>query len=98
MEERLERLPSIDDVIKHWLLNTAVEFGVPLHCVLRPVTQGSNVRRIPGCNSTDYARGLAELSDSGLIKFSSELQADETTTWAGVTRILGRYLELPNDY
>ncbi|SRR6266699_6119684 len=79
MEEHLERSNSSDDVIKHWLLNTAVEFGVPRTCILRPVSQGLNVRPIPGCSHDDYARGLAEIFDSGLITFSSELREDEVT-------------------
>jgi hypothetical protein len=52
-----------EEVIKHWLLNTAVEFGVPLTHIFPEVGQALNVKPVPGCGSEGYARGLAEWFD-----------------------------------
>jgi hypothetical protein len=100
MEQHLvssRRFPA-DEVIQHWLLNTAVEFGVPLTRLFPKKSQGLNVKPIPGCSSEDYARGLVELFDSRMITLSSEFPGDDVTTRSGVSRILDRLLALPKDY
>src|SRR6266849_2582850 len=87
-----------DEVIRHWLLNTAVEFGVPLTCLFPEISQGLNVKPIPGCSSEDYAGGLIELFNSSMITLSSEFPEDDVTTRAGVSRIFDHFLALPEDY
>jgi hypothetical protein len=80
-----------DKVIKHWLLNTAVEFGVPLTHIFPEVSQALNVKPVPGCGSEGYASGLVELFDSGMIALSSEVEGDDTRSRTGVLQILERF-------
>jgi len=91
------RLPS-DEVTRHWLLNTAIEFGVPFTYLFPDISQALNVKPIPGLSSEDYARALIELFNSGMITLSSEFPEDEVTTRSGISRILDRFLALPKDY
>ncbi len=100
MEQNLATSKSFPaaEVIQHWLLNTAVEFGVPLTYLFPDKSQGLNVKPIPGCSSEDYAGGLIELFNSGMITLSSEFPEDDVTTRSGVSRILDRFLALPKDY
>src|SRR3954464_8858827 len=86
-----------DEVIKHWLLNTAVEFGVPLTHIFPEVSQALNVEPVPGCCSEGYARGLVELFDSGMIALSSEVEGDDTRSRTGVLQILDRFRMLSKD-
>ena len=100
MEQNLATSKSFPaaEVIQHWLLNTAVEFGVPLTYLFPDKSQGLNVKPIPGCSSEDYAGGLIELFNSGMITLSSEFPEDDVTTRSGVSRILDRFWALPKDY
>lgn len=86
-----------DEVIKYWLLNTAVEFGVPLTHIFPEVSQALNVKPVPGCGSEDYASGLVELFDSGMIALSSEVEGDDTRSRTGVLQILDRFRMLSKD-
>ena len=65
-------------MIEHWLLDLAVEYPVRLSQIIPIVdTVGLNVKALPNCEAEDYARALAELSDSGAIVLSSEVPKDE---------------------
>ncbi len=100
MEEHLaspNNLPP-DGVIQHWLLNTAVEFGVPLTRIFPAAGKGLNVKPIPGCSSEGYARGLIDLFISAMITFSSGSTEDDVITRSGVSQILERFLALPKNY
>jgi len=87
-----------DAVIKHWLLNLAVEMPVWLRSVIPEVrSQALNVKPVPHCGATDYAEALIELLDSGMITMSSEFPEDDVETRFGIGRILDRFLALPED-
>jgi len=86
-----------DEVIKHWLLNAAVEFEIPLTYIFPEVSQALNVKPIPGCGSDGYASGLVELFDAGMIELSSEVEGDDTRTRTGVLQILNRFRMLSKD-
>ena len=81
--------------MNHWLLNTAVEFPVPILYFFPKVSQALNVKPMPGCTSEDYARGLIGLFDLGMITFSSKTPGDDTANRAGILQILKRFQELP---
>lgn len=87
---------SRGDLIKHWLLNTAIEFPRPLIHVL-PGVRGLtlNAKEVPGCVPDDYANGLRELHRSGHIVFTSENPEDDVQTESGVKTILTRFLRYP---
>ena len=79
MEERLTPLAlTRDEVIKHWLLNLAIECALPLR-VLFPAFHwpSRNAKEIPGVRSEDLLKSLLNLFDSGMIAFSSELAEDD---------------------
>ena len=83
------------EMMNHWLLNTAVEFPVPILYFFPKVSQALNVKPMPGCTSEDYARGLIGLFDLGMITFSSKTPGDDTANRAGILQILKRSQELP---
>jgi hypothetical protein len=84
---------SRKNLIKHWLLDTAIDFPRPLLHVL-PVVRGMilNAKEIPGCTAEDYSHGLRELYVSRHIFFTSEDARDDTQKLSGVEAILGRFL------
>jgi hypothetical protein len=85
-------------MLKHWLLNLAVEFPIWLNQLFPLIdAEGLNVKPVPGCNSEDYSRGLMELFDSGMIMLSSEESGDDTQSRSGVKLILDRFLKLASD-
>ena len=89
---------SADEMLRHWLLNLAIEYPVWLgHLFPAVAGQVLNVKAVPGCDAQDYARGLIELFDSDLITMSSELPEDDVESRSGVTGILDRFLKLSND-
>lgn len=91
-----EPTEPIDAVIRHWLLNLAIEIPVDLHRILPVVqAQGLNVRTVPGSAEHDYARGIIQLHDSGLIELSSKDAADDVNSRDGVAQILDRFINLP---
>src|SRR5437867_8317137 len=77
---------DVDDLIRHWLLNLAVDSPMSVG-MLFPAVDGEalNVYTLPGRSSEDYARGLTELFDAGMIKLrrwnwlpgSSEIAEDD---------------------
>lgn len=86
-------------MIKHWLLNLAVEHPVWLGYVFPAVEcEALNVKPVPGCGAKDYARNLIELSDSGMVVLSSEVPGDDASNRPGRERILDRLLELVHNY
>jgi hypothetical protein len=84
-------------VVKHWLLNAAVEFGVPLFYVFPAVSQALNVKPVPSCGSDDYATGLIDLFDGGMITFSSDVEGDDTRNRGSVLRMVERFRNLSKD-
>lgn len=82
---------SLPEIVRHWLLNTAIEFGVPLTCIFPRAGRGLNVKPVPKCDSETYANGLLELFDSWQITFSSEESDDDIHTRNGVARMLDRF-------
>lgn len=89
---------STDDLTGHWLLSLASETPVNLHQVIPAVhALGLNVKPIPGCDSRDYANGILQLSDAGMIELSSESPSDDVRTFVGVSEIVGRFLKLSED-
>lgn len=91
-----EPTDTLDAMIRHWLLNVAVETPVDLYRVLPVVqAQGLNVRTIPGCEGRDYARGISQLSEGRMIELFSEYSADDLNTSSGVAQVLDRFMNLP---
>lgn len=98
MEERLAVPLSRDVIIRHWLLNSAINVPIPLRVLFPFFSWGRlNLREIPNVQGEDYARNLLELFDSGMIEFSSAPEHDPTTR-TGIARILDQYLALPRDF
>lgn len=89
-----DRKLSQPEIVRHWLLNTAIEFGVPLTCIFPEPGHSLNVKPIPKCDSDDYAKALLELFDSGQVVFSSKVPYDETECTDGIARILERFRAL----
>jgi hypothetical protein len=86
---------AIDAVIRHWLLNLAVEIPLDLRRILPAVqAQGLNVLAVPGCEKRDYARGVIQLHESGMIELSSKDAADDVNSSDGVAQILDRFINL----
>lgn len=90
--------PPIDKLMRHWLLDIAVEFPRCL-VLLFPFVEGEalNAKTIHGQRPESYAKGLIELFEGGLIRFSSDVPGDEVRTLAGVKRILERFVGLSKD-
>ena len=87
---------SRENLIKHWLLNTTIDFRRPLLHVL-PLLRGDtlNAKEIPGCHPEDYAAGLRELFRSGHLVFTSENAEDDVQSLSGVDAILKRFVQYP---
>lgn len=85
-----------EDLIKHWLLNTAIDFPRPLLHVL-PVVRGItlNAKEIPGRAPGDYAHALQELYLSGHVQWTSEDRIDDIRSISRVDAILDRFLRYP---
>jgi hypothetical protein len=100
MEERLADAPlSGDEIVKQWLLNSAIHFPVSLTLLFPLFRWGRlNLKDIPNAQGEDYARNLLELFDLDMIHLSSLLPGDEPTTRPGFARILDRFLALPKDF
>ncbi len=82
-----------EEVVKHWLLDVAVELPVWLYDIIPNVKDVKlNVRPIPRCGAQDYATGLLELYHSGAIVLSSEFPEDDATSPVGVQKIIERFL------
>jgi hypothetical protein len=89
---------SSNMMIKHWLLNLAVEYSVWLGHLFPAVDcEALNVKPVPGCKAEDYARSMIELCDSGMVRLSSEIPGDDVGSKSGVERILDRFLKLANE-
>jgi hypothetical protein len=89
---------SADPMMKHWLLNLAIECPAWLgHLFPTVAGEALNVMPIPGRIATDYARGLIELFDSRMIGLSSDVPGDDVESGPGVAQVLDRFLKLSND-
>jgi len=87
---------AIDAVIRHWLLNLAVEIPLDLRRILPAVqAQGLNVLAVPGCEERDYAGSVIQLHESGMIELSSKDATDDVNSSDGVAQILDRFINLP---
>jgi hypothetical protein len=85
-------------MIKHWLLNLAVEYPVWLvHLFPVVYAEALNAKPVPHRDKWDCARSLIELFNSGWIKLSSEVPGDDTESRRGIARILDRFLRLAED-
>jgi hypothetical protein len=96
----MKTIPSkrSDEVLRHWLLNLAVESHVRLVRLFPEVEEeGLNARKIPGCKAYDYVEGLQQLFDLGMIRFTSESLRDQVETRSSVTQVLERLLKLADD-
>jgi hypothetical protein len=90
---------SRDDVVKHWLLNLAINCPIHLPLLFPSFRSGAlNARAIPHCPGDELARGLLDLFRSGMVTLSSESQEDDVTSHSGVSRVLDRFLALPTDH
>jgi len=90
---------SRDEIVKHWLLNLAINCPIYLPLLFPSLRLDAlNVKAIPHCPAADYARGLFDLFGSGMITFSSELPEDDATSHAGISRVLDRFLALPENH
>jgi len=90
-------MSSREEIIRHWLLNLAVEVPIGLYRIFPEVaTQSLNVLEVPSCEATEYADQLLELWDSGMIEISSEVPDDDVGSAVGVAKILDRFLRLPS--
>lgn len=86
---------SCSEVLRHWVLNTAIQFQVRLTDLFPEVnSQGLNVRPVPGCGAEQYANALIELSDSDLITFSSQVEGDDTSNRSGILLMIERFRHL----
>lgn len=89
---------SVDEMIKQWLLNLAVECPVWLSLLFPTVdSAGLNTKPVPRCNPRDYAKALSDLFDSGMIGLSSEVSADNVEDRRGFAQVLDRFLRLSPD-
>ena len=89
---------SADELLRHWLLNLAIEYPVWLGQLFPAIAgEALNAKPVPHCDAQDYARGLVELFDSGMITLSSEVPGDDVESRPGILRILERFLRLSND-
>lgn len=90
--------PPIDKLLRHWLLDVAVEFPRNL-CLLFPFVDGEalNAKTIHGHQPKSYSRALLDMFEEGLIRFSSDVQGDDVQASVGVARVLERFLGLSKD-
>jgi hypothetical protein len=86
-------------VVRHWLLNTAIECPRKLSDLL-PVVRGLhlNVLDVPGAKPEDYASGVLSLFDSGSIRmyFDGDAVGSETEACRSIVEsVLQRRLAVP---
>jgi hypothetical protein len=88
---------SRNEIIKHWLLNLAIEVPVRLGHLF-PIVEGEalNAKAIPGCDAKGYATGLMDLWHSDQIKLTSEVPGDDVDTAQGMETVLDRFVQLSN--
>jgi hypothetical protein len=81
------------DIVKYWLLNTALEFPCGLG-LLFPVIESEalNVKEISGIRSEDYAASLVQLYEAGLIMIDSPLAEDQVNSKIAVTHVIERFM------
>lgn len=85
----------ITEIAKHWMLNLAVHYPMPLGLVLPAVNSlALNVRPIPQFAPEDYARCLLELVDSSLINLRSDDDLPLTDR-SSIVNIIDQFLRHP---
>ena len=89
---------TIDEIVKQWLLTSAVKFPRRLGYIF-PIIEdlALNMREVPGCGQEDYAKGLLALFDAGMIRFSSGQSAHTIETRTDICKILDHLLSLNPD-
>jgi len=89
---------TIDEIVKQWLLTSAVKFPRRLGYIF-PIVEGLalNMIEVPGCVKEEYAKALLALFDAGMIRFSSGQSASNVETRTGICELLDRLLSLNPD-
>ena len=86
---------SKDELLRYWLLTSAIDHPVELACFFPKFEWGPlNMRDLPGCTANDYVRELLELFDRQWIEFSSLIEEYDLKTRFGVIQML----DLFNDF
>lgn len=82
-----------EELIRHWLLNIAIEFPRALDLLFPSIdAEALNVREIPGAEPRDYASCLADLADDRLIGFASTVPGYDLGSASGISEVLARSL------
>ena len=85
---------SKEELLRYWLLTAAIDHTVSLSCFFPKYEWGPlNMREIPGCIATDYARELLALFDHEWIEFDSSTVEDLAKTRSAVIQKLDRLLQ-----
>jgi hypothetical protein len=80
-------LPN-DAVVRHWTLNLAVKFPVPLWLLFPVVREESlNVKAVPGLAADDYAAVLQGLLSDKMIQITGA-EIENPNDWANTVRLL----------
>ena len=92
-------MPARREIVQHWILNIAIEFGRKLSDFL-PFVQSErlNVHGVPSATPEDYAEGVLALFDSGSIRLYSDSVDEGGQIEANrsiLESVLGQRLELP---
>lgn len=84
---------SKEELLRFWLLTSAIDHSVSLRGFFPKFEWGPlNMRDLPGCSPTDYARELLVLFDNEWIEFEPTKSVDDLSTRSGVIQILDRFL------
>ena len=86
---------TIDEIVKQWLLTTAIKFPRCLGYIF-PEVEGLalNMIEVPGCGKNEYAKALLALFHAGMIRFSSEESTHAIEPRADISKILDHLLSL----
>lgn len=98
MEERVAG-PTLsrDALIKHWLLNLAIECSMPLRVLFPFRWPTGNAREIPHAEAEELARNFLALFDVGMIHVFSDLDEDNAPSRSDLSSILNRSVALSHD-
>ena len=84
---------SHNQMIKHWLLNLAIECSIPLRVLFPFRWPTCNAREIPNVQAEELARGVLQLFDSGMISVFSDVD-ESAPTRSGLSSVLDRFVTL----
>jgi hypothetical protein len=98
VEERLVA-PTLsrDQIVKHWLLNLAIECSIPLRVLFPFRWPTRNAREIPNVPAEEIARSVLELFDSRMISVSSYADESSVPSRCDLSSILDRFVALSHD-